>query len=147
MPRRFDFRLEPVLSYRKMLEEKAKRNFAMARKEVLLQNIKVLNLMTEQEKCKIELRNLKVGKVDMPALRQQEAYLNGLIRKIAKAYDELKVLMDKEGQRRKELSDATKQARVIERLKERRYKEYLYEVAREEQKVLDEVGQNMYLQS
>ncbi|MBI4231910.1 flagellar export protein FliJ [Candidatus Peregrinibacteria bacterium] len=145
MPHKFNFRLEPVLEYRRMLEEKAKRAFAMARREVLLQNITILNFMTEQEKGKMELRKLKVGKVDILTLRQQEAYLNSLVRKIAKAYDELRVLMDKESKKRKELSEATKQVKVIERLKERRYKEYLYGVAREEQKVLDEVGQNMYM--
>jgi flagellar export protein FliJ len=44
-------------------------------------------------------------------------------------------------ERRAEFVEARKQVRVLERLRERRLREYRLEVEREEQKTLDETGQ------
>ena len=146
MPRRFSFRLEPVLNYRRVVEDTKKKEFALVKKDIVEQNKKITFLLREEDKVKMEIKEMEKGEIDVVKVRHYISYLNTLNNNIMREIGVLTKLNEKEVAKRRELSEATKGVKVIERIKERRYSEYMYEVGREERKVLDEVGQNMFTQ-
>ena len=144
MAKKFKFPLDPALRYRRHLEGEKKRALAKARRAVLEQNRLLLELLREEGQGKEEFRKLKVGQTGVQRLRLQEQYLNALSRRIRREFEGLQRRLLAEEQARRELVEARKQVRVLERLRERREADYRYELGREEQKELDETGLNTF---
>lgn len=144
MPKRFSFRLEGVLEYRRQLEDIKKKDFLFARRARLEQEKRLASLLALEEREKDVLRELERDEVDIIKLRLQMGYLAHISRWINNAREELQRLQKAEEEKRVEMVEATKQVKVLERLKEHQYERYLYELGRSEQKFLDEIGQNMW---
>lgn len=85
--------------------------------------------------------------LDLFQVRLYEGYVNTLARWIQDGFVELQRLRDVEDDRRRVLVRATQDRRVLERLRERRFATWRYEVDREEQKFLDEIGQQGFLRA
>ena len=143
MPKAFKFRLETLLEVRRLREDLARRDLAVARGKVLEQNRKLQALLSEEEEGKKELRALKQREIDLVRLRLLEGYLNSLERGLRRGFQVLEELVRDEAEKRRALAEAVKGVRVLERLEERQRRAYLYELDRQEQKFLDEVAQNM----
>jgi flagellar FliJ protein len=143
MPKRFTFRLEGVLEYRKLLEDTKKKQFLFAKRARLEQEQHLTNLLALEEIEKKKLRELGKNEVDMAKLRLQAGYIAHISRWINNSKQELQKLQKIEEERKQEMIEATRRLKVLERLKEYQYKRYMYELGRVEQKVLDEIGQNM----
>lgn len=142
MPRRFEFRLESVLGYRQGVEGQKKNALALARRVVVEQNERLMKLLSEEEEGKRCLKELQRKTLDLDRVKMTHAYLIGLDRRIRKAHEVLGKLQEEEHRNRREWMEARRSVRVLEKLKERRHREWAYEAEREEQKVLDEVAQN-----
>lgn len=142
MPRAFKFRLEKLLDLRRLREELARRDLALARKAVDGQNRLLAGLLGEEDEGKRALRSAKEKTIDMVRLRLLEGYLFSLERRIRREYDRLQELVLAELQKRRALTEALKGVRVLERYREKKVRAWRYEVDREERRFLDEVGQN-----
>lgn len=169
--RAFRFPLDPVLRLRRQVEEQRKLELAAAIRDALRQQRRLLGWLAEDETTKAALRQLKSGsprsavarplspgtrtgegepgtgdrgRLDLFELRLYEGYVNTLARWIQDGVVELQRLRGVEGDRRRVLVRATQERRVMERLRERRHATWRYEFEREEQKFLDEIGQQAY---
>jgi flagellar protein FliJ len=140
MAKRFAFRLERLLELRRMTEERLKRELGVANRAVYEQQRSILQLLIEEDRTKGELRKIKVSTLDLVGIRMQEQYLNAVGRKILREYRQLQSLQESATHKRRELTEASKGVRVLERLREKKHDEWRREVDLEEQKFLDELG-------
>ncbi len=145
MPKAFQFRMERLLDLRRLQEDLKKRELAEANRAVAQRQQAILLLLVEENRAKKELKDLKGAnrELDLTAIRLQEQYGNWLDRRIVQTYRELQGLQQKAGERRRELSEASKGVRILERLRERKRSEHRYAMDRDEQKFLDEVAQRV----
>lgn len=143
MPKAFAFRFEQVLGIRRLKEDIAERDLAVAQKAVRAQNERLLRLMSEEQDGKETLRGLRQKTINIVQLRLQEGYLGAVERRIREAGAKLRELGSVEIEKRRILTEARKDVRVLEKYKERRFQAWRREQDLAEQKFLDEVAQNM----
>jgi len=143
MPKAFKFRFERVLEVRRLKEDLATRDLALAQQAVREQNLAVARLLAEEGEGKDALRGLKRATVDIVRLRLQEGYLSVLERRIRAAAERLRELGKVEAGKRQALTEARKEVRVLEKYRDRQLKTWQYGQDLAERKFLDEVTQNM----
>ena len=145
MAKKFRFRLEPLLKYRRHLDEQARRELALAHRRALDQNQVLLKLLQDEYAAKKRMTALKSrAELSVREVRMNEQFLLGTARRIRREYEGLQNLLLREQQARRVLVEARRKMRVLERLKERRKAGYDYELSRAERKELDEIGLEMY---
>ena len=138
--KRFEFRLEPVRRFRAGVEKERKREFAEAQaayeRELALLN----GLRNEESKVVRELRGELNGRCDAHRVTAAWSRLELLRKRIqiqeARTQEAQRHLEEK----RSALVEATKERKVMDRLRELRWEDHLYELGREEQGFLDEVA-------
>jgi len=138
----FAYRFERMLEVRRLKEEIAEREFAVARNAAEAQEARLAGLVSEQDAGKEALRGLKLSSIHMPSLQQQEAYLLALERRVRHASATLQELKRVEAERRGMLAEARQAVKVLEKHRERKLEAHAGERDREERKFLDEVAQN-----
>ena len=143
MAKAFKFRFEQVLEVRRLKEDLARRDLAVAQRAAREQNQQVARLLAEEAAGKEALRGLKRKSIDVLQLRLQEGYLLALERRIREAAAKLQELGRVEAERRAALVEARKAVKVLEKYRERQLKAWACEQDRAERKFLDEVAQNM----
>jgi len=136
--KRFEFKLMRVLQYRERLEEQAKNTF----EQTLLRLNQARNEMEALARRRTELLAgipLAAGaRVDLLALTFRHAcgtQLRGLI--LAKR-DEIVLRRQESKQARQEWTRRRQEAEVIRKIKEKKWKAYLREADKEEQKASDD---------
>jgi len=138
--KRFTFKLDRVLNYRVALEEEKKRHLADAQRAVVTQEEHIRIIESEIGRQMSELRARSLASVDVGDLVVRRRYVSYLRSALSSAYEALELLKGQLEARREELVAASKDRKVLERVRERRFGEYLYEQDREEQKFIDEIG-------
>jgi len=141
--RAFRFRLERLLGLRRQKAEAAQRELAAAMAAAQDQNRKVLGLMAERDDGKAALREMRTRELDLVRLRMQEDWLGTLERRVRAEADRLQGLVRAEVAKRHELTEAVRGVKVLERLRERRLRDWSREEDRREVKVLDEAAPGM----
>lgn len=141
--KKFNFRLQKVLEVRKLKEDQRARELA-ALKQELIKAQSLLELL-RQENIRItaylQSHHLVVGsKLDMGQLHNCCNYMDGLKSKMASQVKEIKDCVAKVERKRIELIEASKEKKVMEKLKDQKYEEFLKDVEIWERNILDEVG-------
>jgi len=140
----FQFQLDPVLRHRRMIEDQCQRDLAkVMRKRMILMN-QVRRLQQTITQSKHQLSGSLLGKVDMNRVGQFAAYSGEAAAVAHGLVVELAVVEKRIDQARQRLLDATKQRRVIETLRDRRYQKWLTDQRRREEAELDEVTTSQY---
>ncbi|MEW6535848.1 MAG: flagellar export protein FliJ [Candidatus Auribacterota bacterium] len=140
MPKKFVFKLETVLHYRQVIEDKKKRDFSQAlstleNEKRKLQDIdkkiadKIAELAHLEQNCHtaVDFFNYQVFVTHLEQARKKQILV------IEKAQAVL-------AQKRMEYIEATKNTKVLLRLKEKAMADYLKEMSFLEQKFLDELA-------
>lgn len=143
MAKAFQFRLEQLLGIRRQKEELAQRDLAAAQAAVAARNQSILFLMDQEEAAKNELREQQAHGLDMGRLRLADDYLMSLGRLLRREQESLHDLIRTEIERRRQLTEARKAVKVLERFRETKLRRYRQEAGLEERKFLDEIGQNL----
>jgi flagellar FliJ protein len=138
--KKFEFRLQPVLRLRDQAERVKQREFAEAVNEVRRCEGEILHVLSEIDDSHESLRHAEMRVIDPWQLIFHRRYLNHLEKQLHRLRGELQALSKKAEARRLELVEASKKKKSLEKLKERRRDEYMYEAGREEQKMFDEIG-------
>lgn len=138
--KRFNFKLDKVLGYRGVVEEEKKRLFAEAQRAIATQREQIRIIEAEISKQMAELRARCVENVDVKDVVARRLYTSYLQSALDLANETLATMRRQLEVRRKELVQASKEKKVLERVRERRFGEYTYETDREEQKFIDELG-------
>jgi flagellar FliJ protein len=138
--KKFEFRLEPVLRLRDQAEKVKQKEFALAVQEVRRCETDIVYVLSEIDVSHEGLREAETREIEPWQLIFHRRYLNHLQKQLGKLHAELQALAKKAEAKRLELVEASKRKKSLEKLKGRRRDEYVYEAAREEQKMFDEIG-------
>lgn len=142
---KFRFKLQRLLDFRKIREEQAEAEFAMAtrvflqEKEVLRQLeiklIKTFDLLKQEQEKSSSLLTLKLFQDYIDTTR--EGIKQQAVRVAAAA--------DRRQQCLRKLEEAVRKRKGVESLKEKKIQQYHEEVLREEQAFLDELSTQQYI--
>lgn len=137
--KRFVFKLETVLKYRETLEKMAKNAYSEAQHLLNIEKEKLLVLETKRDNLKTAY-NIKAGAETQPEvlsfLATYSAQLLHLIRQ------QKKITQEKEKAAKEKFDEwnrKRKDVKIIKRLEEKKWQEYLKQVDKEEQKFQDEI--------
>lgn len=139
MPARFEFRLQPLLDARKRLEAETQRNVASQRR-ALEGNHEELDRLAQAWRREMNGLTHSAGRSPAADLRlraEHLSYLEGVLEAARRRRAALEVAYE---QARQELIAASRERRVIEKLKERRRRAYEIESARREELELDDAN-------
>lgn len=135
---KFNFRLDKVLDYRTKIEEVKKIEFGNAKirldKEMSIFN----NMIDHKNKINSE-RNQVISKTTINELKNYNDYLFKIKDKLMEQKISVKKAQDDTQLAREKLVDSSKNKKILENLKDRDYKKYLYNIKREEDKIIDQI--------
>jgi flagellar protein FliJ len=141
---RFKFKLAGVLRHRRQIEQQKQRDLAVAQAQVRQteSELRALNdsMQTTSEDVR---RNRLVGKLDLGFLAAHRRYLVAVQQKGRALAQRLLLQQRSVDAARQVLAEAAKQRKIIEKLRERRWEEWVAEQGRKETAELDEISQQM----
>lgn len=143
MPRKFVFKLQPVLEQRERLEEDRKRVAAQRERERLEAEARLRGLQHQIAQAKHDLRErLAAGgpqTVNIPGVRLQANASLHMAHTAQRAAIELAGSYQRSEAARRELLAAMTGRKAVQTLKERRYEEFKREQAKRELAELDDI--------
>ena len=131
--RKFRFRLESVLRYRRRIEEMKESAFARAHRNRLIAQAREAELVCTRQ----TMSNRELG-VDLDTRRRRELYLTRLDEMIAAQRQLVGIVVRDEEVAREEWLAARREVKALEELEARALRRHEAEAAREEQHDLDE---------
>lgn len=147
--KRFRFKLEKVLKIRERAEQEAKLAYAE-----VLQKKNALELDNKNCECIIEDTNAErqayLNESQMPdfnVFSALDANIRALLRRQALNNHEIAELQPLLDERENALREAMKQRKILEKLKEKAYENFLLEAENEETDMIDEAALNMVTHS
>ncbi|SHG58295.1 flagellar FliJ protein [Thermosyntropha lipolytica DSM 11003] len=141
----FVFRLQTKLDVSRREEEMAKARLQAKEKEVEELEVEKANLYCSLARSEAMMRNF---------LRESNIYFVNLIRdyipvlkeNIARVEERLDKAREELENLRQDLLKKKREVKTLEKLKQKAWEEYLYELNREEQKFIDEIATSRYWQ-
>lgn len=141
---RFRFPLENILNMKEKLEEQAKNEYGQANARLLSEQEK-LDLLNERlEDAKHKLREILQEVLSVTEIQRREDAVE-----IIKFYVTQQILVVKRCEKeleiaREKLSEAMKERKIFEKLREKAFEEFVREEGRREQKEVDELMSYKY---
>lgn len=137
----FRFALEPLLTLRRMEEERTQRAVALIERERAEIEERIRTQQGHIHEGKESLRSGLVGQLDVTQLRQQAASSMQVSRKTHQLVIRLAGVHQRLAQARAALVEAMRARRAIEILREKRFEEWRAEQGRREIRELDDLSQ------
>jgi flagellar FliJ protein len=144
MIKKFAFRLDQVLRHRANMLEMRERALAEVEAQLLRERKVLADLFALREDLLGEMAQMQTGPFASMERELYQQYLDWMAieqERERRIIRELEALRDA---KRAELVKASQDHRIVERLREREYEDYMIEVGRMEQGVLDEMAGNAY---
>jgi len=138
--KQFDFKLEPVLAYRRLIEDGEEEKLRGIQAAILKTQQTRENLDTQIELCGKNLDQRSQGPIDMDEIRTVTRYLDKLREELVRTSQTLQKLEQDRKAQLATLLDARKDREVVEKLREDRLSDYKKETKAIEQKLLDELS-------
>lgn len=140
MAKRFSFPLEALLRLREIREMERRRDVASALRAYNAASQKFKEVLTQGREAEAEMRRKLAGNINVTDLLLLDAYRNDLSRttivtsmEVNKKYGEYMASIDA-------LVEARKRKRIVEMLKEIKFREWTKELIKEEADMLNEIG-------
>jgi len=136
---KFNFRLQSLLNVKIQMEDNLKNELAKAMRKLEKEKGKLEQLKIAEEKCIEEFNLNSVRPTTVENLKKYNLYISHLRDRIAKQKENVnsaQVIVDKI---RRELIKVVQEREMLDKLKEKKYSEYLDELAKKEQRSNDEV--------
>lgn len=136
----FRYRLEPLLRYRKTLEDQQRRRFAISNRQYLAETLLVDRLKKERTQAVARMGDKIAGIDTVGALRMYDDYLSGAdidIRQGEERAEQTSQIVEME---RQKLIELVKKRRIIEAHKTRMEERYKMDEARRERAEADEIA-------
>lgn len=124
------FRLESLLNYRKSIEEKLQSQLAVLREKRFMEEEK-LSMIKDTQRSILENFHGKIGDI---------AYLQLLSNEYIYRKEILTDLTNKIAETQKKLIEATKSRKILEKLKDKKIKEFKNYLIQQENKLMDEIS-------
>ncbi|MEE9441142.1 MAG: flagellar export protein FliJ [candidate division Zixibacteria bacterium] len=145
--KRFKYRFEKVLSFKKHLEKQKQRELAEVVDFEQKQKLKILEVLDDRANYQKREKKLLTGKLDANLLTRYSRYYMKLKQMEIGGRELLANIREELGKRRKVLIEATKQRKIYEKLRERHLDKYTVEMNLLTQKENDDIGQTMFLRN
>lgn len=136
--KKFNFQFQKILEYKESIEDQ-KRNFF--NKELTAYNEEKLTLKTLVDKRDYfnEQRNSNISSTTINNLKLFNQYSMDINETIDYQQERV-VIKEKDVERaKKKLIESVKEKKTFEKLKERHYEQYLFEVKKDEEKLIDQL--------
>ena len=134
--RRFKFRLEAVLKHRVVMEELAQQAFAKVQLELKAAD----HALAEMRTAYAEAVAGRGAGIDLEDVSRRERYIDALLVRIGEQERVIEGINARLNDARIALVSARQAREAIERVKEQDYRQYLQDVAHEEQRQIDEMA-------
>lgn len=138
--KRFEFNLQSLLNYRKHLEQMAQQAMAGAIKDVAACETRILSFQTTHGQGAQTLEQLVEKGVGSSEFKLHHAYLGALAGMIGEETQQKTKLNKILSEKRLALKKSSIDKKALDRLREKRAKEYTQELVLAEQKELDEIS-------
>lgn len=137
---RFVFQLDGVLRHRERIEKDRMRDLALARTQMvrLEEELKALNGQVQQNTAEVRDHHL-VGRLDLSYLAAHRRYMLGMQRKALELAQKMGAQKRQVEEAQKALLEASKQKKILEKLKERQQQRWAADQALREAHALDEL--------
>ena len=140
----YKFSLEPVLKYRKLLEEDIQKDFAVLKRQLLDEKVRLSNFEQVRDRFSGELQQKQVKSISVSDILLYTDYLQEVSREIGKQSEKILEAEKRVDQKREELVGAMKNRKIIDRLREKGLKTHVQEVSKKEQDLMNEVAVNIF---
>lgn len=141
---KFRFNLEGVLKHRKFQEQQKQRSLSIVQGQMTVLKNELQALNDTVQKSTDDLRtNRLVGRLDMGFIAAHRRFLIGVSTKASEIMQKIARLQVQVEAAQKELAEAAKQRKIIEKLRERQYERWKRELDAKELAALDEVGMQL----
>jgi flagellar FliJ protein len=141
----FKFRLEPVVSLKKKLENERKTALADAKKDLQRKENLLVNLCEHQDACQSKLGDeIRVGALDISRKLIFYAYLERLADEIANHTAAVDKSRDDVETKRDLLLESSREKKALENLKQRMEERYIRRAKKLEQAILDDTAGQLH---
>lgn len=138
---RFKFRLDILLRLAQNKEEEAKKELASWQKQLLEAQEKLQKILIEI----ISSLNEKSAKRNINEILLYEAYLESLRNQQKKTENEIEYFTVERNKAILKLQETIKERKILEKLKEKKLEQYIFDENQKEQKEADEVGSKIFI--
>jgi flagellar FliJ protein len=136
----FIFKLQSVLEYRKNIEEKIHNEFSEKKRELDTQRLRMKSLINERNNLIAELRNMQDKPLPADDFAVHFSYVEQLRENEKKQKIVIHQVKEQVESKRKELLEAVKKRKMMEKLKQQHTEEYDSNLRNLEQKASDEMS-------
>ena len=145
--KKFRFKLETLLGVTRRKKEDAERLFAEATRKLEEERARLVDLLQEMQRVQAEYtEQTKEGKrISVGRLMTYTSYVNWKREQIEAQQQAIMQAQAERQKRLKELLELMSKLKSIEQLKEKRLQQYKDEILFEENKMLDEIGLQLYM--
>ena len=140
----YKFSLEPVLKYRKLLEEDLQKDFAVLKRQLFNERERLSNFEQVRDKFSGELQQKQVKSISVSDILLYTDYLQEVSREIEKQSEKILEAEKSVDQKREELVGAMKNRKIIDRLREKGLKTHVQELSKKEQDLMNEAAINVF---
>ncbi len=140
----YKFSLEPVLKYRKLLEEDFQKDFAVLKRQLFDEKEKLSNFEQTRDRFSRELQQKQVKNINVSDILLYTDYLQEVSKEIEKQSEKILEAEKRVDQKREELVGAMKNRKTIDRLREKGLKAHVQELSKKEQDLMNEAAINIF---
>ena len=138
--KKFSFRLDRLLNYRKYLEKQAQKNLFNAKNEALKREKVLEGLIQTRTETGKRCREEGAKGMDVPWYRIYQSFLEKSERDVETARSRLQKGEARVKAKVAILEKKSVRKKTLEVLKDKQYKKYLHQLGKEEQKAMDELA-------
>jgi flagellar FliJ protein len=137
---KYTFNLESVLNHRKLIEEIFQKELAVFKKLLSKEKKKLVAYKEKEKKSLKELRLKQIEDIIIPEILSYLTFLDQLSKELETQKERVLEVEEKLDQKREDLIEALKKRKILEKIKEKGWKEYRQELIKIEQNFLNELA-------
>ena len=145
--RRFSFRFEKILMYRRHQEKEKQRQLAVALNREETQRREIARIIADREEAQNRQKQYLVGAISAGRLTRYARYYLFSKQMELTGRETLKLLCRETANRRQALVEAASQKKIYEKLKERHWKRFTQTYNLALQKENDDIGQKIFIRN
>jgi flagellar FliJ protein len=141
----FKFRLETLLKFRKMQKEEAQIAFWQATKQFQIEKEELARLQGKLLENISLLRTFQQQMLSIETFKTFQYYFDKIKEEIHRQEGSVKRADEYRQKCLNKLEEVVKNHKVVEKFREKKFQKYQIDLIKEEQKMLDEIGLQLYV--
>ena len=143
--RKFKFRLEPVVSLKRKVEDQRKMDLAVAKRDLDAKESHLVKLHRDKASCESQCdASERPGNLDVPGMLLYYAYMEKLTDEIADHTTRVERSRENVDEKRGLLVKSSSEKKALEKLRVRMRERHMVEAKRAEQAVLDDTASKFH---